>query len=408
MNHASAQPGAQYLLDNLATLAAAVVFGIAGVAIFAILPLLIGALVDHLALSPRQSGFIASADVIGMATGNLAAFFWIRRINWRKMAWLAVAVLIAVNLLCATISSFQVMLVLRFLAGLAAGSCLALTYAMFGGSRHPDRNYGIFLVVTLTFGAANLFVLSKLSQSFGAAVFFVDLACIAIFAALFTRFIPETASAAGIKTVAAAESDAPSVLRGPAIIALIANLVYFIGQGGVWAYLERIGIANGLSASEVATSLSLSLLAAVAGALVATVVNLRLGRVVPLGSAILLAIASVLILMWNVTFGSFLLATCVWNFVNNYGHPYLLGYMAAIDRSGQYVVASAGMQTGGMGIGPAIAAMLIVGPMYTNVLWLGLICFAITLLLFMPIMILVRGLPDEPAAGLQSGKASSV
>ena len=392
-------PGTTYLLDSLATLTAAVVFGIAGVAIFAILPLLVGALVDHLALSPQQSGFVASADVVGMAAGNLVAFFWIRRVRWKRMAWLAVSVLVGVNLICTAVTNFAAIVSLRFIAGLAEGTCLALTYAMLGGSRHPDRNYGIFLVVVLTFGAANVFLLSKLASLFGVAVYFADLACIGVLAALFVRFVPDGVAVADANAPRSRRLDKQSVLVGPAIVALTANLVYFIGQGGVWAYLERIGTANGLAAEDIATSLSLSLIAAVAGAMVATIVNIRLGRVLPLAAAIILAMLSVMILMWNVTFGSFLLAACIWNFVNNYGHPYLLGYMAAIDRTGKYVVASGGMQTGGMGVGPAIAALFIVGEDYTNVLWLGMICFGLTLLLFMPIMILARGIHAESGPG---------
>ena len=182
------------------------------------------------------------------------------------------------------------------------------------------------------------------------------------------------------------------------IIALIANLIYFVGQGGVWAYLERIGIADGLAIKQVATGLSVSLILGVMGALTASFLNVRWGRILPLAFAIIAAILSVILLQWKITFLTFMLAVGIWNFANNFGHPYLLGYMAAIDKSGRYVVISGAMQTGGMGLGPAIAALLITGADYDNVLWFGLVCFILTLLLFMPIMILVRGVDKRPVA----------
>ena len=379
-------------IDSGRVLIAAMILGTTGVALFAILPLLVGALVDYLALTPRQSGFVAAADIIGMAAGNLAAFFWIRRISMRKMAWLAVSIIALANLLCITTSSFAMILSLRLLIGLAEGTCLALAYAILGRSSHADRNYAIFIVVIMTFGALNLYILSQLAQIYGAIVFFLDLAIIAAVAGLFVRYIPKRGAVHESREDASHAIVEAVLPVGPAVIVLLAaNLVYFVGQGGVWAYLERIGIAHELSVDQVAIGLSMSLITGVAGALATTVINLRFGRAAPLGAAILIAIACVLVLIWNVTVATFFVAVGLWNFVNNFGHPYLLGYMASIDRSGRYVVASGGMQTAGMGVGPAIAALIISSPTYINVLWLGLACFIITLAMFMPIMILYRG-----------------
>ena len=166
-------------------------------------------------------------------------------------------------------------------------------------------------------------------------------------------------------------------------------------SGPIW---KRIGIADGLSIKQVASGLSTSLLLGVIGALTASLLNVRWGRVVPLGLAIVAAILSVILLQWKITLSTFIVAVCVWNFANNFGHPYLLGYLAAIDKSGRYVVISAAMQTGGMGLGPAIVALSITGADYDSVLWFGLVCFTLALLLFIPIMILVKGVDNRDIA----------
>ena len=384
--------------DSAPVTAAAILFGVVAVAIFPIMPIFVGTLVDHLDFTSSQSGYVTSADIIGIAAGNLLGYFWVSRINWRRMAVLSVLVLFTGNIICITTTQFVPLLLLRFIIGVAEGTALALTYAILGASANPDRNYGFFLFGSLGTGALNVLLLSALTGSHGPGIVFDDLAVLSLVAACFIRFVPAGGYQGSTTPAAAGREIRPAVLLLPVTIALLANLVYFIGQGGVWAYLERIGIADGLAANQVASGLSASLVLGVIGALTASLLNVRWGRVAPLGLAIAAAILAVLLLQWKITFITFFIALGVWNFANNFGHPYLLGYLAAIDKSGRYVVVSAAMQTGGMGLGPAIVALLITGADYDSVLWFGQVCFALSLLLFMPLMILVKGVDNRDTA----------
>ena len=393
-DHTSAMK-ARIDLNSMPSVGAAVVFGIVAVAIFPVMPIYLGALVDHLGLTPSQGGYIAAAEVTGMAAGNALAFFWVRQVNWRKVATFAVFVLVAFNLLCLGTAGFAALLPLRFTIGLAEGTALALTYAMLGGSDNPDRNYGLFLVGSLSTGAINVYLLSHLAGEYGAMVFFIDLAAFSLVAGWFLKFVPDYGYQEAVGAGAEVRGQTIDVALPLIIIILVANLVYFIAQGGIWAYLERIGTGGGLTVKQAAGALSVSLFMGVLGALAASALDIRWGRVVPLGLAIAAVILSVLLLQWQLTFAVFLISACVWNFANNFGHPYLLGYLAAVDKSGRYVVVSGAMQTGGMGLGPALAASLISGTDYGSVLDFGLACFILTLLLFMPIMILVRGVENR-------------
>lgn len=391
-------------LNSMPAVGAAVVFGIVAVAIFPVMPIYLGALVDHLGLTPSQGGYIAGAEVTGMAAGNALAFFWVRQVNWRKVATFAVFVLVAFNLLCIGTAGFAALLPLRFVIGLAEGTALALTYAMLGGSDNPDRNYGLFLVGSLSTGAVNVYLLSHLASEYGAMIFFIDLAAFSLVAGWFLKFVPDYGYQEAVGAGPEARGQTIDVGLPLIIIILVANLVYFIAQGGIWAYLERIGTGGGLTVKQAAGALSVSLFMGVLGALAASSLNIRWGRVVPLGLAIAAVIVSVLLLQWQLTFAVFLISACVWNFANNFGHPYLLGYLAAVDKSGRYVVVSGAMQTGGMGLGPALAASLISGTDYGSVLDFGLACFILTLLLFMPIMILVRGVENRDLRATRSNQ----
>jgi MFS family permease len=74
-----------------------------------------------------------------------------------------------------------------------------------------------------------------------------------------------------------------------------------------------------------------------------------------------------------------------------------LGYLAEIDHKGRYVVASGAMQTGGMALGPAIAGTFVAGADVSNSLWVGVVCFTLAILLFLPIMFMVRQHSDAVA-----------
>ncbi len=379
-------------VDGVKTLSAAMILGIAGIAIFPIVPLLVGAMVDHLELTPQQSGFVASADIIGMAIGSFIAATWIHKFDLRYSAKIALSTIVLTNLLCTMTTGFQELLGLRLLAGVAEGTCLALTYAILGASSKADRNYGFFIAAAMIYGAVNVYIASALTQKFGAFVYFLDLTIIAMIAGICVNSLPRSilAQVNETDTLGSNSQGLASPLNLGIFSLLTLNLVYFTGQGSLWAYLERIGVAHSITLEKISATLSLSLIAAVIGALIATAASSHISRAAAFGSSALVALFCVLFLIWNITDLTFLLAVCIWNFAINFSHPFLLGYMSSIDKSGRCVVVSAALQTSGMGIGPALASIVISGPMYFNVLLLGLGCFLLTVILFLPIILFHR------------------
>jgi hypothetical protein len=86
----------------------------------------------------------------------------------------------------------------------------------------------------------------------------------------------------------------------------------------------------------------------------------------------------------------FLVAACLFNFGNNFGHPYTLGLTSKLDRSGRLTVLAGALHTGGQATGPFIVGMMVMPPDFLNALWVGLIAFALT-----PFMILPAALADR-------------
>ncbi len=374
-------------LSGRGAVIAAIVLAISGVSFFHYMPQLVGGLQDYLGLSAAEGGFILSANVAGIAIGSALGFLWVHDASWRMVGKISLSAAIIGNLLAIPIDSVGLLIGLRFIIGLASGSTLALAYAMFAATPRPDRNFGLFLVCSLTSGAVVIPAIPYLMAWLGVAAVYLALALIPAVGLFLIKWIPPHGSAHRL-----AHASDGKIILPVIIIALLANLVYYIAQGGVWSYLERIATAAGQAAGATANALAASMFAAGLGALLASWLDRRLGRAFPIAVAILLTIVSLWLLMGAFSASIFLLAVVLFNFANNYGHPYLMGYMAAIDKSGRYVVVSAAMQTGGMALGPFISALVLgADENYTNILIMGMICLSIALLLFVPIMLLIKG-----------------
>ena len=163
-----------------------------------------------------------------------------------------------------------------------------------------------------------------------------------------------------------------------------------MGQGGTWGFREWLGLEQDLSGGGIADALALSLVAGVAGGVTAGWLDLRLGRIMPLLIAIGMAVMAIWVLWYMPGLFAFTLAASLFNFGNNLGHPYVLGFAAKIDKSARLTVLSGALHTGGQATGPLLAGLLVTASDFTNVLWLGLTSFMVTVLLFIPVAALAR------------------
>lgn len=380
--------------DNWRSVLAAILLAKAAVATFSMAPFLLGSYVDYLGLSTRQASQVLSVEIFSIAVANVfAALFWIHKVSCRTWAIRLLVLLLVLNLACIYAGNFSTLLLLRSAVGFTEGSLLAIGFGLLSSTRRPDRSFGLMFAVSLTVGATNVRILPLYLETAGATGLFINLALYAVAALLCSQWItrgrisdtdPHSRKEAK-PTSAAGKAAFPFIAL---IFLLLANYVYFIGQGGVWSFLERWGLQQGLDLTGIASALSLSLIAGVCGGLSAAWLDTRLGRLVPLSSAIFLAIASILLFRYSNSFLYFVIAACIFNYVNNFGHPYILGLASSIDKSSRLTVLSGALHTGGQATGPFIIGMLVTDTDFVNALWLGIVVFALTWLILAPVMII--------------------
>ena len=381
--------------NNWRSILAAILLAKAAIATFSIAPFLLGSYVDYVGLSTRQASQILSIEIFSIAVANVcAALLWIHKVRCRTWAIRLLLVLMVLNIVCIYAGNFSTLLALRSLIGLTEGSLLAIGFGLLSASRRPDRSFGLMFAVSLTVGAANVRVLPLYLESAGATGLFINLSLYAVAALLCSQWITKDrivdtdSGALTTPTPTPIPVKAQSTFPAIALIfLLIANYVYFIGQGGVWSFLERWGLQQGLDLTGIATALSLSLIGGVCGGLTAAWLDTRVGRLIPLSTAIIFAIGSIFLLIYTDSFIYFVVAAFVFNFVNNFGHPYILGLASSIDKSSRLTVLSGALHTGGQATGPFIIGMLVTDTNFVNALWLGVGVFALTWFILVPVML---------------------
>ena len=366
-------------IDAPRSLLSAFLVGVIAPEVFIVQPGFVQGMVEQLGFSEQDAGYVASAEMLGLAATTILMTFVAHRFNWRRVIFYSVIVMFAANALCTVKQDLGSFTVLRFVAGLGAGSLVSLGFAAVGLSRNPDRNFGLLIMWVLVYGAIGLLLMPSAYAATGMNGVLWFFAFFPLLAIPVLRHFPLTG-----ENVSQVEADALNLRKPLRITALMAMLSYFLAQGVVWAYLFLIGLAGGLDEQQVANGLMLSQFAGILGALAAATAGSRFGRAKPLLLGIVGGALCLYFIVGEFSFLVFAVTVCVYNFFWNLVHPYLLAAMASFDRRGRVVVHAVAMQMIGLAIGPGLAASVISGGDFVTVNWLGAMLFLLSAALILP------------------------
>lgn len=364
-----------------------VLAGVIGSMVFPIVPFIVGVISDRGAFSARQVGLIGSADMAGMFLAAVLATYWVRGRNWRRIAAISALLLLLANVLTISFDEeFTTLAAARLLAGLGGGSLMALGMAGLGVTRNPDRWFGVFVTSQAVLGAFGAWFIPRYAAPHGldGIVFFL-----AAFAATFLPFVPWLPSFA-----AARESERPRSKRGSIPLAVLALLAAFVFGGGVfavWVYLERMGRAAGLSGIEIGDVLATSLLAAIAGSVVSTLIGGRCARIWPIASIALAQVTAFALLLGVVERWEFTAAVMLISFLWYFSVPFQLGLTVDVDRTGRFVVLFLVAIKASYAVAPAFVSQFITGEGYGVVAVIGIASAVLAFLIYGPLALLAPG-----------------
>ncbi len=347
-------PGSHFTRPR--SIAAMLALGVLGPAVFLILPVVVGALAQSHGFDEDRLGTLASGELGGIALACLSALYWSKRWSWRRMALCGVVAVATANLLSATTSGFSVMLWLRFAAGFGGGILLALVMAFLSNTKNPDRTAAFLVGAQVGFQVIAFAVSPQIISSWGVNGFFIGLALLTAGLLPFLRFLPPGAPA---PDSAAAGAIGPRALL-PGFVVLLSMALFFVGQVALWAFIERLGDAAGLTATRVAGALSISAMAGLAGPAGAAWLGDRWGRALPLAVACAMQLAAlVLIGTSELSFAVFLAALAIFSIFWNFALPYQFGAMVGVDPLHRLIVLVPTFQAAGIAVGPILAGATI-------------------------------------------------
>jgi predicted MFS family arabinose efflux permease len=373
-------------LGDLRKLLPTILVGVMGNTGIYLIPLLVGAMVADRGFTDQQAGLVASADLAGYAVMTfITAMFLIHR-NWRRMALVGVAIMFVANIATTFVSAAGPFAAVRFLSGLGAGLLAAIATVSLGQTDRPDRNYGFLFAASLLFGTAGLWGLPLLLARVGLNGAYVVIALLAVLVGFLSASLP----AGGSRQV---QAGASLPRRGWMLagLMLLSITLFWAQQNALYAYMERIGSASGLSAQFIGFTLGLANLTGFAGASLVAWLGAHVGRIVPLVLSTAVQLACLWVLSGTVSSSGYLIAIGVislaWNIVN----PIQVGMLASVDQGGRALALASTVIGVGLAIGPAMGAAVLHGTDYSRILSLTAFLAVLSIVLALPAVRSNRG-----------------
>lgn len=340
-----------------------------GLAGLGLQPVLVSVLIQQGGFDASTAGYVASAEVFGIAIANVALTFTGARLSWRALCGTGLFLMLLGAALSLSVgSSAGPLMVARMVSGLGSGLLISRAYAAVGLTADPDRMLG-YLLATST---AQVALASYFLPGLAASAVFIYFAGLALLGLPLLRWMPVRAEA----SIQARHSGSSRLER---IAALAAAAFLFLGLGVLWAYLFQIGLSMGATTDQATIGLTLSQIAAFVGALAAAygvrwipVIALHVG-------SLLVTVLSVALFQFLSGGIAYALLAAGFNGASNTAMVLALGAVALVDIDGRWIAAAVTSQTLGFAFGPTLAAMVVTNDNYqvAQELSIGFLIFSV-------------------------------
>jgi predicted MFS family arabinose efflux permease len=357
----------------------AMVTGIAMMTAVLWMPASLGALAQTYGLGPTALSHLAFAELIGFLLGTL---FVSNRTFAQLRRWVPVG--------CALIVVASAWFILRadhppagwsrLVSGFGSGIGFGYGLKTCAASAKQTRSFGILTAAMSLVMVIGFQFVAYLSESLSAA----NSGGTVPMAAVPTRVFGTYATVAVLAAVVFVFNRPPAAqpheaqLSAPrgvpstsVLIGLLAIGLAFVGQGGIWAFLQVLGVSHGFSVGAVANAMSAFAIAGIAGSLAAASVPARWPRWSANASALIVLCIGLYAMYSPATLAWYVAGCAVGGFYWNFTLPLILGLLARLDDTGRGAVLGGTMSSLGSALGPLLAGLLITQGDYRPAGWLA-------------------------------------
>ncbi|QBR03964.1 MFS transporter [Paraburkholderia pallida] len=337
-----------------------------GILIVNILPVVFQALHESRGLSDEQLGAIGTAFVLGSGITSAAGPFWVYRLNPR---WASVAALLATAAGFAGVAFLSApsnQVYWWFAIGLANGCVATPAFTALGYGKNPLRAYSLALFVSTAIASVASFTLPLLVARFG------DRGLLTALAVLFVLALPLALMLSSVWTNASAlpeaSAHAPTLpessitrrvtLASPLLAALAGSIFTGVFMGGIYNFADAIATTVGVQAHAVGLIVAVSLVGALAGALLPSILSERVNSTIVIGGASLVVMSCYLGMMSGSTI-LFGVAFVIHGGFSTLIYTYYLGVVRRLDFTNRIYVAYPALQSLGLAAGTSFAGMVL-------------------------------------------------
>lgn len=371
------EPLATHVLDegrvmppNQLTMGAVTLIYALSVVLLGVSPIMAGLYADELKLSISEIGWILSIEQAGSVVGALFAFWATPRVRWKSLLIGASVVALLANALTGFMTDFVSLATMRLISGFTSNTITLVASCLLARASQPDRAFGGGLLAACVITGLWVWLLNTSRSIWGYQVTIGSGALLFVASLLLTLALSRRLGGPGD---AGPGLDAQTDVRGTAnatsALAGLAGLVLFgISLNIVWGFLERLGLAHGLSNDEVAWALGIGLLGSGLGALAPALIGDAGNRVRMLSITTLLLFASLGLTWWSSGVMMFTLAVSMLAGAWNMGLAYYMAQTSTNDVSGRFTRAIYIAIAASQSIGPGLAAVILDHASLTSVL----------------------------------------
>ena len=319
-------------------------------------PLYIGTLIDGLKISEADAGLILTSEIGSVAVITLLISSWLNKISLRLTSTLGVTLVLIANVATLVSSEYEMIIILRIIAGLGAGLSLAASSAIISKTRDPDKTFASLLVMITLIMIIALFVMGYITEDYGFNGVIGFFTLVVFLVSPLIIFIPEK-QLLEQQTAEKVTSDDHHFWLGALAIFLV--FITCIIEGSVWSFSERVGTNLKIDDANIGKVLAMAQLMGLTGASLSAFIGDRVTRIVPIFIGItIMGFAGFELyqtssqLVYSICLGSF-------NFGFFVALPYMLGACARLDTDGRWASRGTAVNILGSATAPVIAGNII-------------------------------------------------
>ncbi len=342
-----------------------------GAAVTTLMPLMVGAFTDSQHFTTQQVGFLTASDIAGILIASASAYFWVRRCHWQKLVSFSLLLFIGANFATSWINDFSTLILIRFIAGLACGVSYSIALAALGDRKSPDKAFGDMVTIQVIYGTLGFALLPSVIEQWGYAGIFQFFNITLILAFFMTIFSFPYSN----KQQQSFDVDLRLIWQ-PTVLVFAGVVCYYFAQGTIWAYLERIGIAAGLSLGEIGSLLAIGFAISAIGSWLSGWAVKRIGRHASIWLTVIIQLPCLLALFYMEPSNAWLIyafATIIYQILWSFIVPVMMGIFNDVDKSGRLIVFCVTAFKVGLVIGPPVAGLVISMYSLNHVIGIGAI-----------------------------------